>query len=179
MTATWQVTRADEEIRSGNGADDGPWRPTVVVAVDGQPESVTALEWARGHLIGPDHPVVAVTAYVLPMVAPDTLLSTHDARAVENTARVDAEAALRAVFGSAAARIHHVVETGAVEQLLERYADDDAIVVVGAPARRRLRDRLRPSSGRRLASRFHCPVIIVPEGHHDDARRGVEKARVG
>lgn len=178
MTATWQVARADEEIRSGHDVDDGPWRPTVVVAVDGQPESISALECAREHLIGPDHPVGAVTAYVLPMVAPDTLLSTHDARAVENTARVDAEEALRAVFGSAAARIHHVVEAGAVEHLLERYADDDAIVVVGAPTRRRLRDRLRPSSGRRLAGRFHCPVIIVPEGNPDDARRGVETANV-
>ena len=176
MTATWQLTWADDDVEAEHQVDDGPWHPTVVVAVDGQPASINALEWAHEHLIGPDHQVIAVTAYVLPMVAPDTLLSTQDARAVENTARVDAERALRAVFGPAAAHIHHVVEAGTVEQLLDRYADDDAVVVVGAPARRRLRDRLRPSSARRLAGRFHCPVIIVPDTRTGDDRRGAEAA---
>ena len=51
--------------------DHAPGFPTVVIAVDGQPDSVTALDWARDHLIGPYHRVVAVTAYVLPIIAPD------------------------------------------------------------------------------------------------------------
>ncbi len=174
MTATWQASapanHTDQAAPVPDGADPTVVQqptvvdhPTVVVAVDGRPASVAALEWARQHLIGPDDTVVAVTAHVLPVVAPETMLSTHDIRVVENTARVDAEEALRAVFGASATRIHHVVEAGTVEQLLERYADDNAIVVAGAPVRRRLRDRLRPSGGRRLANRFHCPVIIVPE----------------
>lgn len=177
MTATWQVERQSEALDRLDHLDDRPHErarssryPTVVVALDGQPASTTALEWARHHLVGPDHRVVAVTAYVLPMVAPDTLVATADVRAVENTARVDAERAMRAVFGSAAARIHHVVEAGEVEQLLERHADDDTIVVAGAPERRRLLDRLRPSVGRRLAGRFHCPVVIVPEHDGDTTR---------
>jgi nucleotide-binding universal stress UspA family protein len=150
----------------------------IVVGVDGSPGSLAALRFALAEARLRKATVVAVHAWLFPLVeAPepfllefpgpqvDTLAQVTAALALQSEERLDQ--ALREVAREAegVAIERRVTEGGAAEVLIDASKEAD-LLVVGSRGLGGFTGLLLGSVSRQCVSHASCPVVVVP-GPHD------------
>jgi nucleotide-binding universal stress UspA family protein len=147
---------------------------SIVVGVDGSPGSRAALVFAFGEASLRRVPVVALHAWVLPLVeAPGPFLlelpSPHDVGIEELRGQLAAVAAAR--LDAALAEVEpdaagveierRVVEAPAAQALVDASEHAD-LVVLGSRGHGGFRGLLLGSVGLQCAQHARCPLVIVP-----------------
>ena len=139
---------------------------TIVVGVDGSPESQAALEWALGEAKLRGAAVKVVHAWVMPIAfaggaPPFVLPEAHEAFDSEGEKILDdALAAAGGGVGEGVAVERSVVEGPAAQCLLRAAADAD-LLVLGSRGRGGFAGLLLGSIGQQCAHHARCPVVIV------------------
>jgi nucleotide-binding universal stress UspA family protein len=135
--------------------------PRIVVGVDGQPTSRTALDWAIDVASKRHQPMHLVYAEPMPLRGP----------AIPPGADHSTSAA-RAVLDDAAARVHSLAPSvsvttatahGSAAPLIVEASRDAGLVVVGARGRGPLRSVMLGSTSVDVAAHAHAPVVVVRE----------------
>jgi nucleotide-binding universal stress UspA family protein len=130
----------------------------ILVGLDTQAASTTAVRWLIGH-IG-DRPVRVELVSLFDLLVTDIDRQRGQLDAAQQLVQA---AAPRSVVSTA------LIERGIVEGLVEHSAGYD-LLVIGAHPRRPLRSALTGSLPYRIASRASCPTVVVPDDWQ--ARRG-------
>jgi len=144
---------------------------TIVVGVDGSPESRAALLWAveEGKLrhkavravMAWDYPPTAAAADPY-LVSPGYEAIAFDPQDLRSVAETRLSAIVEEVVPGAGEVEQVTVEGGAAEALLEQAADAD-MVVVGSRGHGGFSGLLLGSVSQQVAHHSTCPVVIVRE----------------
>lgn len=134
-------------------------RGRVVVGVDGSPQSVAALRYARTLADALGHDLEAVGAWQIhttfEQYAPTNWDPEADARAVVDDA-------VKEAFGDAAPEGFTVrMEMGVPSQVLINASEGAALIVVGTRGRGGFKGMLLGSVSSSVASHAKCPVVIA------------------
>ena len=138
---------------------------SVVVGVDGSPNSIAALKWAAHYAQSTDCIVRALYVWSYPAstvitaqfgsaMAPADLMETASAEAL---AGFIAEAELPADV-----HVVHVVREGSTSKVLLEYAADADILVVGARGHGGFAGLLLGSVANAVINHAPCPVAVIP-----------------
>lgn len=140
-------------------ANDGS-SGTVVVGVDGSEASVAALRHAATAAELLDVPVVAITAWVLPlMLDPYELVVDWAPRREADKILADA---IREAFGDARpTRLVEKTVSGPAARVLVEASEGAHLLVVGSRGRGGFAGLLLGSVSSACATHAHCPVLIV------------------
>ena len=150
---------------------------TIVVGVDGSPGSLAALRFALAEARLRDATLVAVHAWVFPLVeAPEPFLLELPGPQVDTLAQVTAAVALQseerlvralqevAPEADGVEVERRVTEGNAAAVLIEASKDAD-LVVVGSRGLGGFSRLLLGSVSRQCVSHASCPVVVVPSPH--------------
>ncbi|MEH0109501.1 universal stress protein [Tersicoccus sp. MR15.9] len=149
----------------GPTTGSGPSEPLpVVVGVDGSDHSLTALRWAVEEARTRQAPLVALTAYSVPIFAASGMdggYATIDDRIIRDGAQAVVKAALQGVDTSGLA-VEASVESGDAAGVLLGWSEQAQLVVVGSRGRGGFVGRLLGSVSGALPAHAHCPIVTVP-----------------
>lgn len=150
---------------------------TIVVGVDGSPGSLAALRFALAEARLRDATVVAVHAWVFPLVeGPEPFLLELPGPQVDTLAQVTAAVALQSEerLGRALQEVareaegveveRRVTEGNAAAVLIEASKDAE-LLVVGSRGLGGFSRLLLGSVSRQCVSHASCPVVVVPSPH--------------
>jgi nucleotide-binding universal stress UspA family protein len=153
---------------------------TIVVGVDGSPQSAAALSFALAEARRCGDTVHVVTSWDLtpyavglPLVPVPPL--PPDAGELERAAQQVQDDALAAAGPVGVPLVRHVVE-GEAGAVLVDAARDARLLVVGTRGLGGLRAALLGSVSRYCARHAECPVVVVP-GPHAPTPKGVDEHR--
>jgi Universal stress protein UspA and related nucleotide-binding proteins len=136
----------------------------IVVGIDGEPASRTALDWVVAQPFAADAALTLVTSF-------DLLVSDVE----QDAARLESEAAR--VRGSLpGGSVATALADGSIPEVLRRWAEDADLLVIGSRATTLRREALTGSLAERLAAVASVPVVVVPErfdAHPGDVVAGV------
>lgn len=136
----------------------------VVVGVDGGPDSSRALRWAADHARTVDAPLIALTAFQVPMTAgPYAMAGWQDPSTLEDTAREMLAAAVRDTLGEDA-RVDQVLLRGHPAEAIVTASRDAQLVVIGSRGRGGFKGLLLGSVSQHVVPHSHCPVVVLPHG---------------
>lgn len=149
----------------GTTTGPGPSDPLpVVVGIDGSDHSLAALDWALGEARARRAPLVAVTAYSVPIFAASGMdggYATIDDSIIREGAHAVLESALQGA-DTAAVSVQLVVESGDAAGVLLSWSERAQLVVVGSRGRGGFVGRLLGSTSGALPAHAHCPIVTVP-----------------
>jgi nucleotide-binding universal stress UspA family protein len=153
---------------------------SVIVGVDGSPQSAAALSFALAEAARCGETVHVVTSWDLSPYAVGLLLAPvpplpPDAGELERSAQQVQDDALAAAGTVEVPLVRHVVEGGAGAVLVDA-ARDARLLVVGTRGLGGLRAAVLGSVSRYCARHAECPVVVVP-GPHAPAREDAEEHR--
>jgi nucleotide-binding universal stress UspA family protein len=145
----------------------------VVVGVSPTSGSIAAVEWALDHARRIGAPLVAVTAWQVPVGAAPSVVPAEQSAMVE---RLAAEASttlaktVRALTGDASS-VSQRVERGTASAVLVRASESAQLLVVGPPHPGEL-SKLRPSLlVPQVVYGAACPVVVLPQLTYDQPSR--------
>jgi nucleotide-binding universal stress UspA family protein len=146
---------------------------TIVVGVDGSPESQAALRWAAAEAALRDARLVAVWAWTWVPPAPIAEPGMIPVPAMDYSGATDAErevfeeeleAAFRSAFPTAPdVEIERKLVEGDAAHVLESEARDADLVVVGSRGRSGIAAALLGSVSKHVVDHAPCPVVVVKE----------------
>jgi nucleotide-binding universal stress UspA family protein len=129
--------------------------PRIVVGYDGSGASNAALAWAAGHAAASGARLEVVAAWDVPI----------SERSEGGAADAELSHKVEAVLGEAArAEADTIVVEGPPGPVLVGHSVGAGLVVVGCRGLGALNELLLGSVSAYVASRAHCPVVIVHEG---------------
>ena len=163
MTAITEEQPHQGDVQSAPDATRSVALAPIVVAVDGGPESRSALRWAskRARQLGCDLRVV--TAFTGPTIASESGMAFARAYGIaEATARRRSSALIASVVPDRT--VEHVVRLGDPVSILEASSHDAQMIVVGTRRRERIWHRWRSSLTNRLTGLITCPVVSISSG---------------
>jgi nucleotide-binding universal stress UspA family protein len=145
----------------------------VVVGVSPTTGSIAAVEFALDHARRIGAPLVAVTAWQVPVGAAPSVVPSEQAAAVERLAVEAAEQlakTVRALAGEASI-VTQRVERGTPPAVLVRASESAQLLVVGPPHPGEL-SRLRPSLlVPQVVYGAACPVVVMPQVTYEQPSR--------
>lgn len=146
----------------------------IVVGVSPTTGSIAAFEWALDHARRVGAPLLAVTAWQVPVGAtPATVIPSEQAAAVERLSHEAAEGlakTVRALSGDASF-VSQRVERGTPSAVLVRASAWAQLLVIGPPHPGEL-SRLRPSLlAPQVIYGAACPVVVMPGVTYDEPSR--------
>lgn len=146
-------------------AETTPERQTVVVGVDGSPESVTALAWARRYAEVMNANVRAILAWRYPSTfEPESVAPPPESvtREIEDRMRDDLASAVRQVYqGGAHMRLETIVTYGHPAEVLLGESKNADLLVVGHRGHGAFTGMQLGSVSTYCASCAACPVVVV------------------
>lgn len=133
----------------------------VVVAVDGSPESASALRWAAKFADRSGQRLRVVTSYQVPAVSSD---AAADYWQNDEIARAGARERVRSIMSEVLGQrtVEHIVSSRSIEPLLVHHGSEATMVVLGTRETRSWTARFRRSLTNRLTGKISCPVVSVP-----------------
>ena len=136
----------------------------VVVGVDGGPDSLRALKWAADHARALDAPLIALTAFQVPMIAgPYAMAGWEDPKTLEKAATDMLDVAVRDTLGEDA-RVEKRVLRGHPAEAIVAASRDAQLVVVGSRGRGGFAGLLLGSVSQHVVPHSRCPVVVLPHG---------------
>lgn len=136
----------------------------VIVGVDGGSDSLRALKWAADHAGAIGAPLIALTAYQVPMIAgPYAMAGWEDPSSLEEAAREMLAGAVEEALG-ADARVEKHVLRGHPAEAIVTASRDAQLVVVGSRGRGGFAGLLLGSVSQHVVPHSHCPVVVLPHG---------------
>lgn len=145
----------------------------VVVGVSPTTGSIAAVEWAVDHARRIGAPLVAVTAWQVPVGAAPSVVPAEQAAMVERLAEQAATAlakTVRALAGESST-VTRRVERGTASAVLVRASENAQLLVVGPPHPGEL-SKLRASLFTpQVIYSAACPVLIMPQLTYDQPSR--------
>lgn len=139
-------------------------RRPVVVGVDGGSDSLRALKWAADHSSEVNAPLIALTAFQVPMIAgPYAMAGWEDPASLEKSARDMLDGAVEEVLGEAADVEKHVLRGHPAEAIVTA-SRDARLVVVGSRGRGGFKGLLLGSVSQHVVPHSRCPVVVLPHG---------------
>jgi nucleotide-binding universal stress UspA family protein len=143
-------------------------RASVVVGVDGSAAALAAVRWAAARAVRDGRPLRIVHAYALPLGFPAGVTEEESILAAlrREGRRWLAEARDAATESMPLGRVDTELVAAPAATALLRESEDAAVLVAGNQGRNTLTGLLVGSTSLALASRAHCPVVLVRAGHH-------------
>lgn len=139
----------------------------VVVGVDGGPDSLRALQWAAEYAAALDAPLIALSAYQLPVVyGPYAMAGWEDSSELEGSTREMLAEAVREALGDDASVTPAIIQGHAAEALIVA-SRDARLVVVGSRGRGGFTGMMLGSVSQHVVAHAHCPVVVLPHSSLD------------
>lgn len=136
----------------------------VVVGVDGGSDSLRALKWAADHAAEVNAPLIALTAYQVPMIAgPHAMAGWEDPASLEEAARDMLDGAVKEVLGEDSDVQKYVLRGHPAEAIVTASRDAE-LIVVGSRGRGGFAGLLLGSVSQHVVPHSHCPVVVLPHG---------------
>jgi nucleotide-binding universal stress UspA family protein len=151
-------------VRHGTGAS-GHAANTIVVGVDGSPNSEAALHWALAEAERRGADVLALHAWSFPPTASIGYVPPTPLGAIRQAATACLEEVVRRASGRyPSVRCEQVVAEGAAGHVLVEAAQGASLLVVGTRGRGGFAGLLLGSVSQQCAHHAPCPIVIVPSG---------------
>jgi nucleotide-binding universal stress UspA family protein len=158
-------TRCPLVILRRGAAAHGDSRNTIVVGVDGSPNSEAALHWALAEAERRGADVLALHAWSIPPTASIGYVPPTPFGAIRQAATACLEEVVRRASGPhPGVRCEQVVAEGAAGQALVDAAQGASLLVVGTRGRGGFAGLLLGSVSQQCAHHAPCPIVIVPSG---------------
>ncbi|MHA3705008.1 universal stress protein [Jatrophihabitans sp. YIM 134969] len=145
----------------------------IVVGVSPTSGSIAAVEWALDHARRVGAPLVAVTAWQVPVGAAPSIVPSEQAAVVERLAEEASQnlaKTVRALAGESSS-VSQRVERGAASAVLVRASESAQLLVVGPPHPGEL-SKLRPSLlVPQVVYGAACPVVVLPQVTYEQPSR--------
>ena len=145
----------------------------VVVGVSPTTGSIAAFEWALDHARRVGAPLVAVTAWQMPVGATTSVVPAEAHATVDRLAEqatTSLAKTVRALAGESST-VTQRVERGTASAVLVRASSDAQLLVIGPPHPGEL-GKLRPSLlAPQLIYGAACPVVVMPEATYEQPSR--------
>jgi len=123
----------------------------ITVGVDAEPASRLAVDWTILQAVRQPVVITLLTSFDLMIDAP----LDEEAHLAFERARI-----LAAAPGTP---VETLVAEGSIPEILERYADQSDLLVIGSHRTRHYRSVVSGDLPNRIAQRSSCPVVVVPD----------------
>jgi len=134
---------------------------TIVVAVDGSPESANALKWASTQADATGCKLRIITYYRHYYVAGESAgVSWEQFESTKLSAEARASEVIEDVLGSS--DVDHIIALGPVDRVLIDHGRDASMIVLGTRSSFGLRGAVRSSTTNRVTGKVPCPVVSIP-----------------
>lgn len=156
-------------------------KETILVGVDGSPESLEAAEWAGARAQQSGSKLQVLCAYALPSytaASMDSGFAVVDNDAIRESAQTVVDEAishLKKLGYEAEGR----VEAGDPTAILVQLSQEVDLIVVGTRGGGGFTDRLLGATSSALPAYSRCPVVVVPRRGADDQFVPVKKIVIG